>query len=81
MITTATITPNLSALLEALAVRPRCESDAFAFWLGLNPREENPWSIESVVNFWPEFRSACKSARVRVTGRSLDGFTYHAPSR
>ena len=72
---------TLDNLLTALKERARCESDAFAFWLGLNPRETNPWSLDGVdvMDFWQEFRAAVKSAGIRITGLSMEGFTYHAP--
>lgn len=76
------VNPNLPGLLAALRERPRCESDAFAYWLGLNPRETNPWSLEGVDHraLFEAFRAAVKTAGVRVTGLSLEGFLYHAPS-
>jgi hypothetical protein len=76
------IAPSIAPLLEALMVRSRCESDAFAFWLGLDPRETNPWSLEGVdvMAYWQDFRIAVKDAGIRVTGRSLEGFSYHAPN-
>ncbi len=75
------INPNITPLLDALKERSRCESDAFAYWLGLNPRETNPWSLEGVdvMDYWQDFQAAIKNAGIRVTGRSLEGFSYHAP--
>lgn len=73
--------PNMPALLTALAERGRCESDAFAFWLGLDPRETNPWNVEGAFEMFPAFREAVKSTGIRVTGRSLEGFTYLTPGK
>lgn len=81
MTTTATHTPDMNNLLEALKVRSRCETDAMTFWLGLNPRETNIWNIDGVESHFTAFRAAVKAAKIRVTGRSIDGFTYLAPGK
>jgi hypothetical protein len=74
------IQPDIHRLLKALEERPRCESDAFAIWLGLNPREENPWNLGTAMERFHQFQAAVREAWIRVTGRSLEGYTYHAPA-